>query len=218
MSLRNGSQHAVPPKVSEPMQLDQIAKVFEECFQDAAVFERSDGTVVEIDLFKKEQQDWVVVAAGVDFDEAYSYFPNNRKRAERAGEPIRILPHGRLSVLIVVRPVAGPCDNSPQLENVTAFAPGRGVPWVQVRDHSYVRCWDIRDPDSRVQSLRWELDIQNSLSDPHEVWLNDWKRHLQRNPAHSPSHLHINAPAFVPNAPTDERIEHSLQELRLCVG
>jgi hypothetical protein len=201
------------------MQVDQIADVFEECFHDAAVFERSvGGTVVETDLIRKENKKWVVVAAGIDFDEAHFYFQNHPKRAERAGEPVRILPQGQLSLLLVVRPVTLPLENLTELENVTTFAPGRGIPLVKLRDGCFIRCWDIQDPDSRVRSLRWELDVQNARSDPHEEWLKHWQRHLHFNPAHSASHLHINAPALVPNAPIDQRIEHAPQELRLGVG
>jgi hypothetical protein len=160
----------------------------------------------------------VVIAAGIDFDDAYSYFQQHPKRAERAGEPVRILPRGQLSLLLVVRPVTLPFEHAAELENVATFAPGCGIPWVQLRDGSFLRCWDIEDPDSRIRSLRWELDAQNARSDPREPWLNTWKRYLNFNPAHAASHLHVNAPALVPNAPVDDRFEHLPQELRLGVG
>ena len=201
------------------MQLDQIADLFEECFHDAAVFERSaGGAVVETDVIRIEKRMWVVIAAGIGVDEAYRYFREHPKRAERSQEPVRVLPQGQLSLLMVLRSVTVPFENVRELENVTTFAPGHGIPLVQIRDGSFIRCRDIPDSDSRVRTLRWELDIQNARSDPHEVWLNNWKRHLNFNPAHSASHLHVNAPAIVPNAPIDERIEHSPQELRLGVG
>lgn len=200
------------------IQLEQIAAIFEECFRDAAVFERSvGGAVVETDVLRKEGKKWAVVAAGVDFDEAYTFFPDHPKRAERAGEPVRILPSGQLSMLIVARPITTD-ELTQDAENVATFAPARGIPFVRIRDGSFLRCWDITDPDRRVRSLRWELDSQYARSDPSEEWLGEWKRYVGFNPAHSASHLHINAPAFVPNAPIDDRIEHSLGELRLGVG
>jgi hypothetical protein len=201
------------------MQLEEISRLFVASFHDAAVFERSTGgTVVETDVIKKENKNWVVIAAGVGFDDAHAYFRSNPKRAERAQEPVTILPHGRLSLLIVVRAVKPPFESIQELENVAVFAPGSGVPLVQVRDGSFMRCWDIRDPDARVRTLRWEMDIPNARSDPYEAWLNQWKLHLDFNPAHSASHLHINADAIDPNAPIDDRIEHSSRELRLGVG
>jgi hypothetical protein len=201
------------------MDLDQIAALFERCFHDAAVFERSaGGTVVETDVIRIEKKRWVVIAAGIGAAESQRYFHDHPKRAERAQEPVRVLPEGHLSLLVVVRSVAPPFENLAELENVTTFAPGDGVPLVQVRDGSFLRCWDVPDSDSRVRTLRWELDIQNARSDPHERWLNRWKRHLNFNPAHAASHLHVNAPPLVPNLPIDERIEHSPQELRLGVG
>lgn len=201
------------------MQLERIADVFEECFHDAAVFERSvGGTVIETDVVRLENKKWLVVAAGVDVDDAFRYFCDNSKRAERAQEPVRILPQGQLSLLLVVRSVMPPLENAAELQNVTTFAPGRDIPLVQIRDGSFVRCWDIDDPEGRIRTLRWELDIQEASKDPHEEWLNSWRRHLTFNPAHSASHLHVNAPAIIPNAPKDARIEHSSRELRLGVG
>jgi hypothetical protein len=199
------------------MQFDEISTLFDRCFCDACVFERSvGGTVVETDVIRLESKKWLVIAAGIGVDEAYRYFRDHPRRAERAQEPVTILPEGQLSLLIVVRPVTAPFADVGELTNVTALAPGCGFPLVQVCDGSFIRCWDI--PDSRVRTLRWELDIQNARSDPHEAWLNRWKRHLDFNPAHCASHLHLNAPSIAPNALVDERIEHSPQELRLGVG
>ncbi|MBI1903359.1 MAG: hypothetical protein HYS13_19835 [Planctomycetia bacterium] len=197
------------------MELREVAELFLQSLQDATVFERSGGgPLVETDVIRKENKNWVVVAAGLDFDEAYEYFANNSKRAERATEPVRILPQGQMSLLLVLRPI----NNATELDYVTAFAPGRRLPHVQIRDKSYLRCWDINDSERRVQSLRWELDIHQSRGEPLENWLSEWKHYVGFNPAHSPSHLHINAPAFTPNAPVDERIEHSIEELRLGIG
>jgi hypothetical protein len=122
-----------------------------------------------------------------------------------------------MSLLLVVRPVRPPFSSLTDLENVSTFAPAENLPFVKIRDGSYLRCWDLNDSDRRVQSLRWELDAQQSRTDPIEPWLREWKQYVGFNPAHSPSHLHINAPAFMPNA-LDDRIEHSAEELRLGIG
>ncbi len=78
--------------------------------------------------------------------------------------------------------------------------------------------WDIRDEKSKIHSLRWELDNVQALQDPRESWLTEWRRYLGFNPAHPASHLHINAIPFVPNTESNERIEHSPQEIRLGIG
>ena len=201
------------------MELEKIAGAFVECFQDAGVFERSSGgTIVETEVLRKENKKWVVVAAGVAEDEAKEVFPLHSKRTERASEPVTVLPDGQLSLLLILRPVSFPIQNMTELENVTTFSPGKGIPIVQLRQGCFLRIWDIRDGKSRIHSLRWELDNVHALQDPHESWLTEWRRYLTFNPAHPASHLHINAVPRVPNSEEQERIEHSRDELRLGIG
>ncbi|HEV3384182.1 MAG TPA: hypothetical protein VG097_05170 [Gemmata sp.] len=201
------------------MELDKIADTFVECFQDAGVFERSSGgTIVETDVVRKENKKWIVVAAGISEGVANDLFPLNAKRAERACEPVTIIPDGQLSLLLVLRPVSFPIQNLTDLDNVTTFSPGKGVPVVQLRQGSFLRIWDIRDEKSSIHSLRWELDNVQALQDPHESWLTEWRRYLSFNPAHPASHLHINTVPYVPNSEENERIEHSRDELRLGIG
>ena|SRR5438128_798226 len=201
------------------MELDKIANTFVGCFQDAGVFERSSGgTIIETDVVRKDNKKWLVVAAGIDHGAAQDLFPHNSKRAERASEPVTIIPDGQLSLLLVLRPVSLPFQKTADLDNVTTFSPGQGVPFVQMRQGCFVRMWDIRDSKSKIHSLRWELDNIQALQDPHEGWLTEWRRYLNFNPAHPASHLHINAVPFVPNAEENERIEHSAEELRLGIG
>src|SRR5258708_2794698 len=127
------------------MELDKIADTFVECFQDAGVFERSSGgTIVETDVVRKENKKWIAVAAGIDHDAANDLFPHNSKRAERASEPVTIIPDGQLSLLLVLRPVSLPFEKATDLENVTTFSPAKGVPFVQLRQGCFLRMWDIR--------------------------------------------------------------------------
>jgi hypothetical protein len=201
------------------MELENIARAFIECFQDAGVFERSaGGTIVETEVLRKENKKWLVVAAGISEEEAKEVFPLNAKRAERASEPVTVLPDGQLSLLLVLRPVSFPIQNTTDHENVAAFSPGKGIPLVQLRQGCFLRIWDIRDEKSRIHSLRWELDNVQSLRAPHESWLTEWRRYLTFNPAHPASHLHINAVPFVPNLDEYERSEDSHDELRLGIG
>jgi len=201
------------------MELDKIADTFVECFQDAGVFERSSGgTIIETDVIHKDNKKWIVVAAGIGHDAANELFLNNSKRAERASEPVTIVPDGQLSLLFVLRPVHLPFQKATDIDNVTTFSPGKGVPLVQMRKGCFLRMWDVRDAKSKIHSLRWELDNVKALQDPHESWLTEWRRYLSFNPAHPASHLHINAIPFVPNSEDNERIEHSLVELRLGIG
>lgn len=129
-----------------------------------------------------------------------------------------IVPDGQLSLLLVLRPVSLPLQKSADLDNVTTFSPGKGVPLVQMRQGCFLRMWDVRDANTKIHSLRWELDNAQALRDPHESWLREWRRYLSFNPAHPASHLHINAIPFVPNADENARVEHSADELRLGIG
>ena len=201
------------------MDLDKVADTFVECFQDAGVFERSSGgTIIETDVVRKENKKWIVVAAGIGQDVANGLFPHSPSRAERASEPVTIVPDGQLSILLVLRPVALPFQKDIDLENVTNFSPGKGIPFVQLRQGCFLRIWDVRDTKSRIHSLRWELDVVQALQYPREDWLREWRRYLGFNPAHPPSHIHVNAIPFIPNAQENERIEHSADELRLGIG
>ena len=201
------------------MQLKIISRIFEECFHDAAVFTRSSrGVVVETDVVRKDGKPWIVVAAGVEDREAHDCFHHNPGRAERAVEPLSIQPQGHAGLLFIVRPVDITVENGSTLGGIAPFAPGRGIPYVEVRDGSFFRCWDIDDPESHINSLRWEYDIRSSLSEPHESWLKDWKCSLGGNPAHPTSHLHINAQSTGPNSPDYARLQSAPAQLRLEVG
>jgi hypothetical protein len=201
------------------MELDKIANIFVECFQDAGVFERSSGgTIVETDVIRKENKSWLAVAAGIDQNSANDLFGPNSTRAERACEPVSIVPDGQLSLLLILRPVSVPFQKVIDFDNVATFSPGKGIDLVQMRQGCFVRVWDVRDAKSRIHSLRWELDNVRALQNPHESWLTAWRRYLSFNPAHPASHLHINAIPFIPNAEEPERIEPSREELRLGIG
>jgi hypothetical protein len=200
------------------MQLEKIADTFVECFQDAGVFERtSGGTIVETEVVRKDNTKWIVVAAGIAADLANELFPLNSKRADRASEPVTIVPDGQLSVLLILRPVSCPFHDPSDLDNVATFSPGKGVPIVQLRQGCFLRIWDVRDVKSKIHSLRWELDNVRARHDPDESWLMAWRRYLTFNPAHPASHLHINAIPFVPDG-ENERIQHARDELRLGIG
>lgn len=200
-------------------ELDKIGDTFVECFQDAGVFERSSGgTVVETEVIRKENKKWVAIAAGIPEETAKDLFQLNPKRAERACEPVTIIPDGQLSLLFVLRPVTFPIQDSSELDNVTTFSPGKGVPIVQLRHGCFLRMWDIHDEKSRIHSMRWELDNVMARQDPREGWLMQWRRYLTFNPAHPASHLHINAIPFVSDSEENQRMEHSSDELRLGIG
>src|SRR5437016_5555073 len=116
------------------MEIDQISGIFVECFQNSAVFERAaGGTVIETEIVKKDNKKWVVIAAGIHPSLAETYFPASPGRAERSTEPVTIVPSGRLSVLFVLRPISIALEEIAHLENIAAFAPGKGIPFVQIR-------------------------------------------------------------------------------------
>ena len=202
------------------MSLTRIVDLFEECFRDAAVFQRevSGASLFETDTLRKEKKEWVVIAAGVGPGDAATFFPGNASRAERAQVPLRIASGGQLSVLFVIRPFDPGSEDLPQLPLITPFAPGRGVPYAEIRNGSFFRPSGLSGKQVVVENFRWELDVGTSQQEPMEDWLCQWKRFLGHNPAHAPSHFHFNTPPLDAGRGARGRAEHARGDLRLAVG
>ena len=197
--------------------LVNIQKTFQQCFKDVAVFERSDtdGRFIEVDDIHKENKHWVVIAAGLSQSEAEEFFAGNRTKAERSLIPLRYKSTCRISLLFVLRPF----EQDPMYVNqtilVSPFAITRGIPWIELR-HAYVRILEIPENDANLSSLRWEWDPVPSIRDPDEKWLRPWKHDCGFNPAHPPSHLHVNS---IPLAQASlMRPGDSPNELRMAIG
>lgn len=200
------------------MKIVELQSLFARCFRDAGVYQRSadGGALVEFDTIKKDNCDWLVVAAGVSPKEAANYFRGNLGRQKRATTAIELTGGGRLHVLFVVRPCDPAAERDAIAAQVAPFAPKDNLPFVVLRDQSYFRAAEI--DDERLQHFRWELDARRASADPIEQWLRNWRAVLGYNPAHPPSHLHINALPFDPEVGYEPRADDSSGDLRLAVG
>lgn len=174
--------------------LSHIQRIFHKCLKDAAVFERSvtDGQFFETNDIEKERKRWLVIAAGIDKREASDLFIGNRGRAERSLTPLTFKDGCKVSILFILRPLEEDLYNSQDGILAVPFASSNKIPWVEM-SRSYVRILDIPENNSRLTNVRWEWDIEVSSRDPIEPWLNCWKNDCGFNPAHPPSHLHLNS-------------------------
>ncbi len=190
------------------MKSDKIPEIFERCLR-ASGFERhdTDGVLVERELLNEKGESWVIVAAGILKKEADRMFKGNKTRAERAQIPLKVMDKGEANLLFVMRPI-GEIDFS---KPATAFAPGDDIPFVELKT-GYFRIQNLPDNHEKLDTLRWEWDNEQSRKPPSESWLKEWKDVLAYNPAHPPSHLHINPPKESP------RKAYTDAQLRLAVG
>jgi hypothetical protein len=198
---------------------EAIKKQFDACFTDAAIFQRdrSGGAFFEFDKLRKNKQDWTVVAAGVSDSLAKDFFPNNSGRQERAAIPVNIMGGGQLTFAFVLRAIDKLELSESNAEFMTTFAPKRGVPFVQLQD-SFLRLSNLPENGSGLTHLRWELDSSNAFTQPQEPWLHHWKDVFGFNPAHPPSHVHINQTPIEDYESSREARTHSPADLRLAVG
>jgi hypothetical protein len=201
------------------MPLEEVASTFERCIREAGVFERDvpGGSLAETEIVRLENRKWVVIAAGISLEDANSLFPVTGTRAERATKAVNVLGGGQASFLFVIRPFS-PADGWSPLAFVTPFLHRGRVPFIEIRQGGYFRLWGHNPGEARLSSFRWELDHVASAQEPIEEWLRPWSRQLGYNPAHAPSHLHLNSPPIPPNSGADSRVEHSHGDLRLAPG
>lgn len=201
------------------MNFAEIRQQFSNCFAAAEVFERDSatGTCFEVDRIRKRKRDWLAVAAGVSEALARELFPDNRGRQERAQLPVNILGGGELSFAYILRSIGETELNKAGAEFVTTFAPKRGIPFVELQD-SFFRLSNLPGENIRLAHLRWELDSTNAFQQPQESWLHPWREVLIFNPAHPPSHLHINQRPLEDYESSRDASTHSPGELRLAVG
>lgn len=197
----------------------EIKRQFAACFAEAEVFDRdsASGTFFEVEEIRKNSQKWLVVAAGVSGLHAKELFPVSSGRQARAELPVNVMGGGLLSFAFILRPINLADLTESIAHRVTTFAPNRGIPLVQLHD-SFFRLSNLPDNDSFLAHLRWELDSSNALRHPHESWLHPWKDALSFNPAHPPSHLHINQTPLDDYESSRDASTHSPDELRLAVG
>ncbi len=201
------------------MELATVNGVFEVCMRDAQVFDRDvpGGSLFETETLRKERRKWLVVAAGIADNDAARVFSGSSARAERATIPLNVLGGGQASLLFVLRPLGLPVEKRSTLARLAHFAPGDDVPLVEMRE-AYLRLSDLPGSDNGLNHLRWELDLVAAHDEPLEEWAQPWKSRIHSNPAHPPSHLHVNSPTTDARRAERGRMDDSRSELRLAVG
>jgi hypothetical protein len=192
---------------------DLIQSHFELCLRDAGVFERSvEGSqLFDVNVVRRSDMNWLVIAAGISDAESQEWFSEKTKR-ERASIPLQVIPNGQASLLLMIRP----------WEPDTPIAPGKFVTDFtsdvkKVELHSgYLRVDGLASP--AVEQVRWELDPVEGHKTPLEPWLRPWSERLGCNPAHAPSHWHINSPPIEEVGRRKRRRVVKPPELRLATG
>ncbi len=200
------------------MSIERLAEIVEGCLRATSVFDRdvAGASLFESDELRKENKQWLVVAAGINRALAHDVFPVHNQKAERATTPVRLLGGGEMSFLFLLRPADFPLGGVEALRQVVDFAPRRGIPLVEIREASWRISIDW-DNDHRLENLLWEFDLARSRGTPMEARLRDWRDVLGFNPAHPPSHLHING-AAANDIDSRGRASHPMTDLRLAVG
>lgn len=199
--------------------LQTVQNTFEKCFRDSAIFIRSgfSGRYFEADEVRWDNKSWIVIAAGLDEGQAGKVFRGNQNRAEKSLAPLYFRGACEMSLLFVARPFHGdPAEISP-LSLVTPFAPQQGIRWLELRE-AYIRLWGIPTNTQGLSNIRWEWDLDSVRDTPRERWLRDWTTDLGFNPAHSPSHLHLNSTRIETGQGSHFRFDDSPHELRLAIG
>ncbi|MCX7047264.1 MAG: hypothetical protein NTX50_17470 [Candidatus Sumerlaeota bacterium] len=115
------------------MELDDLTRIFEQSLSEAG-FERPEysGGLFEANIIRKDNREWLVVAAGINEAEAAELFPHHKNQAAKASAPLRLGRTCYFSLLFVVRPFE---LNSSQIigDWLFPFAPGDGFPHVEMR-------------------------------------------------------------------------------------
>ncbi len=153
-----------------------------------------------------------MIAAGVTDAESAEFFSDPSKR-DRSTTPMHVVPAGTASILLIVRPLAKDASGAPNA-CVTEFSTDVGA--VELYQGCYVRLDALQHPT--VQQIRWEFDPIAGHKPPQDAWLRPWAKLVECNPAHAPSHWHINSPATDGSRQRHRRQPIPLPELRLATG
>lgn len=185
------------------------------CLRQSEVFAPSSDrpNLFESAICKKGNVNWLVAAAGVSESEADEFIADGDEERKRfATTPLQVLPVGQASLLLVLRP----CDGSLATESgkfATEFT--RDIGSVEMFK-AYFRIDGLESP--AIQQVRWELDPVQGYLQPQESWLRPWANEIGCNPAHAPSHWHINSPPREVGGPRQRRSTVVPPELRLATG
>ena len=127
--------------------------------------------------------------------------------------PMQIAPQGQASILLLVRPRPS-SDSGNRGRFVTEFSLDVGE--IELSQGSYIRVDNIESP--AIRQIRWELDPVEGYKCPVEPWLRRWKEIVGCNPAHPPSHWHINSPPIQEPGRRGETRVVTPPELRIAGG
>jgi len=195
----------------------EIQNLFLKCLKEANIFDRpdSDGRLFEADDITKDNKRWLAIAAGVNKKEAGDLFFGNKSRAVKAEQPIRFHRTGEISLLFIVRPFDDDISKIHPLTLIMLFT--KTIPWLEIRQ-AYIRASNLPENDKYIFNFRWEWDYDYARENPQEGWLKNWFNELGFNPAHPPSHLHINSNISIQNNPSSIRDGDLADDLRLATG
>lgn len=199
--------------------LSIIQETFLKCFSDAALYSRAviGNNLFEVNNVKKDNKQWLVLAAGLNDCDAELFFKDNPSRALRAKEPLTIQRTScKMSVLFVLSAFEEDAVVYDKSDRVAPFAPGNGVSFVEIRD-ARIMVDSIPNNDLGISYIRWDFDLASSFDDPIEKWAYPWRKICGFNPIHAASHFHI-------NYSENEHDEHqrksgnSIRDLRIATG
>ena len=192
---------------------EQMQRHLEGCLLQSSVFERTieGAQLFDVDMVDKAGVKWLVIAAGISDVEARSYIQSHHR--ERATVPMQLTPQGQASILLIIRPwpPSTPYDDT---KYITYFSVDVGV--IELYQGSYVRIDNIESP--AIRQIRWELDAVAGHRPAIEPWLRGWECVVRCNPAHAPSHWHINSPPIVQLGRRDQHRTIVPPELRIATG
>lgn len=185
----------------------------ERCLYESGVFSREvgGGSLIDSAIVTRESRKWLAMCAGVDAGIAGDCLDTPSKR-DRAVSELKVVPVGTATVFLVIRPIDRLEDGDPR-HVVTNFA--NDVNMVEIRAGRIRIDTPIANP---VFEVRWEFDPGNGYGHPQEPWLRSWKTTLGCNPAHAPSHMHLNS---LPRETVGRRMKDAVispDPLRLAVG
>jgi hypothetical protein len=189
-----------------------------ECLHSSGTFKRAipDIPILEVNDIMKDNKRWIVFAAGIGPIEANELFAGDNKRKERSKLPLLSNNDTSVSIKLIIRPFESESISIKELPFVTAFAPKRGLPLIELRS-AKIKFEGIPKNDHGLQNLRWDFDPINSFNEPVEKWLISWYKDIGFNPVHCYSHLHMN---YTPISETEnnKRAGDAVSGLRLTVG
>ena len=192
---------------------ERIQRHLEDCLLQSGVFNRTveGAQLFDVEIVSKSGAKWLAIAAGITESESLDLIQSHRR--DRATIPIQITPRGQVSILLLIRPHSTALP-AVRKQFVTDFSTDVGE--VELHQGCYIRIDNIEN--SAIQQIRWELDLIEGNKPPIERWLQPWEEIVGCNPAHAPSHWHINSPPIEEPGRRGKKRVIVVPELRMATG